>query len=138
MEQTEDLTVGAMAKGLDKCVDTVRELDRRGVIQSRRDSTNRRIYGRDQLDRALAHYAKRAVGLRTFRVTILHPAAPKDKSRPASYGERAEANKPTTPEGFRAAALEMQRNGLTHRDISHVLRIDVNLVQQLLRQCECC
>jgi DNA-binding transcriptional MerR regulator len=60
MEQVQDLTAGGMAKELDKSVDTVRELERRGIIQSRRDSSNRRLFGRDQLERARAHYAKRA------------------------------------------------------------------------------
>jgi DNA-binding transcriptional MerR regulator len=59
MEQTQDLLVGAMAQALGKSVDTIRDLERRGIITSRRDSANRRIFGRDQLKRAKAHYAKR-------------------------------------------------------------------------------
>ena len=57
---TDFLLVGAMARELDRSVDTIRALEARGVIQSKRDSANRRIFGRDQLERAKAHYAKRA------------------------------------------------------------------------------
>jgi DNA-binding transcriptional MerR regulator len=60
MEQVQDLTAGGMAKELDKSVDTIRELERRGIIQSRRDSSNRRLFSREELERAKAHYAKRA------------------------------------------------------------------------------
>jgi DNA-binding transcriptional MerR regulator len=57
MEQVQHLTAGGMAQALGKSVDTVRELERRGIIQSRRDSTNRRIFNLEQLARAQAHYA---------------------------------------------------------------------------------
>ncbi len=60
MEQVQDLTVGGVAKALDKSVDTVRELERRGIIQSRRDSANRRIFSLEQLARAQAHYARKS------------------------------------------------------------------------------
>lgn len=59
MEQVKDLLVGAMARGLGKSEDTVRDLERQGVIQSRRDSANRRIFSPEQLERAKAHYANK-------------------------------------------------------------------------------
>jgi DNA-binding transcriptional MerR regulator len=54
-----DLLVGAMARALGKSEDTIRDLERRGVIRARRDSAGRRIFRPDQLNRAREHYNKR-------------------------------------------------------------------------------
>lgn len=59
-QQVTDLLIGTVARELNRSVDTVRELERRGIIQSRRDSANRRIFSPEQLERAKAHYARRA------------------------------------------------------------------------------
>jgi DNA-binding transcriptional MerR regulator len=59
MEQVQDLLVGAMARLLGKSEDTVRDLERRGIIQSRRDSANRRIFSPEQAERARQHYANK-------------------------------------------------------------------------------
>jgi DNA-binding transcriptional MerR regulator len=60
MDEVQDLTAGGMAKAINRSIDTVRELERRGIIQSRRDSANRRIFSLEQLARAQAHYARKS------------------------------------------------------------------------------
>lgn len=55
MNQTP-LTTGGMARAIQRSEDTVRELERRGIIRSCRDSSNRRIFDPDQVQAALDYY----------------------------------------------------------------------------------
>jgi tellurite resistance protein len=48
--------VGALARIIGKNEDTVRDLERRGVISAVRDSANRRQFTPDQVQAALAYY----------------------------------------------------------------------------------
>jgi DNA-binding transcriptional MerR regulator len=50
------LGVGAMARSLGKGEETIRDLEKRGVITAIRDSANRRLFTQDQLRRAREHY----------------------------------------------------------------------------------
>jgi DNA-binding transcriptional MerR regulator len=52
--------VGAMARLFDKGEDTIRELERRGVITAIRDSANRRLFNEDQVRRLREHYGMTA------------------------------------------------------------------------------
>ena len=55
-ENQATLGVGAMARALGKSEETVRELEKRGVITAVRDSTNRRLFTAEQLRLAREHY----------------------------------------------------------------------------------
>ena len=61
-EQSEQQLIGVtkFARLLGKSEDTVRELERRGIIAAVRDSANRRQFNASQVTRALAHYGKAA------------------------------------------------------------------------------
>jgi DNA-binding transcriptional MerR regulator len=54
------LGVTALARIIGRSEDTVRDLERRGVIEAVRDSANRRQFTAEQAERALAHYRKAA------------------------------------------------------------------------------
>ena len=57
--QNVELTgVGALARLIGKSEDTVRDLERRGVIVALRDSAGRRQFTADQVRRALDHYGR--------------------------------------------------------------------------------
>ena len=60
MEDKQLKTVGGMARAIGKGEDTVRDLERRGIIKSIRDSSNRRLFDPEQVAVARAYYAKRA------------------------------------------------------------------------------
>ena len=49
------LTVGAVARMVCCSEGTVRRADRVGVIQSRRDTSGRRIFGQDAVEKLRAH-----------------------------------------------------------------------------------
>jgi DNA-binding transcriptional MerR regulator len=57
---TPTLGVTALARIIGRSEDTVRDLERRGIIEAVRDSANRRQFAPDQAARALAHYQKAA------------------------------------------------------------------------------
>jgi DNA-binding transcriptional MerR regulator len=50
--------VTSLARIVGVSEDTIRDLDRRGIIRAVRDSANRRQFSLDQVPLALAHYAK--------------------------------------------------------------------------------
>ena len=50
--------VTKLARIARKSEDTIRDLERRGIIEAVRDSANRRQFNSDQVRRVLAHYAK--------------------------------------------------------------------------------
>jgi DNA-binding transcriptional MerR regulator len=52
--------VSTLARLIGKSEDTIRYLERRGIIHAVRDSANRRQFNEDQVTRALAHYGKGA------------------------------------------------------------------------------
>jgi DNA-binding transcriptional MerR regulator len=45
--------IGAAAEGMGRSVDTLREWDRRGLLRARRDSSGRRIYTAEDIERGL-------------------------------------------------------------------------------------
>jgi DNA-binding transcriptional MerR regulator len=53
------LSVSAMARLVGKSEETIRDLDRRGVIKAQRDSANRRQFSPEQVEAARAYYASR-------------------------------------------------------------------------------
>jgi DNA-binding transcriptional MerR regulator len=52
--------VTKIARIVGKSEDTIRDLERRGIITAVRDSANRRQFNADQVSVILAHYAKGA------------------------------------------------------------------------------
>ena len=61
MDSQEQLIgVTKLARIVGKSEDTIRDLERRGIIHAVRDSANRRQFNADQILRALTHYGKDA------------------------------------------------------------------------------
>jgi hypothetical protein len=58
-QNVEMIGVTAFARAIGKSEDTVRELERKKVIEAQRDSANRRQFGHSQIAIARAYYAKR-------------------------------------------------------------------------------
>ena len=59
-EQNHEQLIGVtmFARLLGRSEDTIRDLERRGIIAAVRDSANRRQFTADQIQRAMRHYRK--------------------------------------------------------------------------------
>lgn len=56
---TKMMTIGSVGRSVGLCVETLRALERRGIVTPKRDSTGRRIFDDEDIKKIRAYLARR-------------------------------------------------------------------------------